>query len=83
MLKKYFVRVSYPDITVSGCPDIQTSFQLYDYSGKAAAERARQFAMAIVKDMLKHNKINPYIIDLVAADMVVILSVKALEDGKQ
>ena len=80
-MRKYFVRITYPDITVSGCPDIQTTFQMWSETGYRAAEKAKQWGIVIIGDMMRYNGISPYIIDYTAASLVKVLSVKAMEDS--
>ena len=78
-MKKYFVRIGYPDLLTEGQPIIQSSFILWGDSGAAVAYRAFRWGVTIVVDMLKQCKSNPFEAELAAEKMVEILSVKHME----
>lgn len=73
---KWVVKIIYPDIETAGCPNIETTFVLYADTPQKAEKRAFYNGVAIVRDMLHYNRINPYIIEQVATEMVSVVWVR-------
>lgn len=80
---KYYVKISYPDINIPSAPETTAVFAIYARNSEKAIERAYHWGLAIVKDILKHNKVNPYEIDLVAPTLVCVVRCSLWEANKQ
>ena len=73
---KYYVKVSYPDLHIISNPEAQAVFTVYANSSEKAAARGYHWGVAIVKDIMRHIQVNPYEIDLVAPELVKVVSVR-------
>lgn len=78
---KYYVKISFPDMNVPTAPETTVVFAIYARNDVKAAERGYHWGVAIVKDILRHNKVNPYEIDLVAPELVKIIKCKLWDAG--
>ena len=73
---KYYVKISFPDLNIPTTPETTAVFSIYARNSEKAVERACYWGVAIVKDIMKHNKINPFEIDLAAPALVKVVSCK-------
>ena len=80
---KFYVKVTYPDMNIPTCPEVTTVFTIYAKNSEKAVERAFHWGVAIVKDILIHNQINPYTIDLVAPELVRVVKCRLWEAQQQ
>lgn len=69
-MRKYAVRIIYPDLYAPGCPNVSASFIIQARTPEEAEQKAFYYALAAVKDMLKRIGENPYMIDTVAFDLI-------------
>lgn len=81
-MQKFYVKITFPDITMPGCPDLQTVFSVYDDNHQKAAERAWHWGVAVMRDMMHHNKLSPHIIEQVAPELVRIVSVRLWRENQ-
>lgn len=72
---KYYVKISFPDLNVPTVPETTVIFAIYARNSEKATERGYHWGVAIVKDIMRHNGINPYEIDLVAPELVKVVKV--------
>lgn len=75
-MRKYAVRIAYPDLYAPGCPYVSVSYVILAKSPDEAQQKAFYYALAAVKDMLKRTGENPYVIDVVAYDLIVVKHVR-------
>lgn len=80
---KYAVRLIYPDLYAAGCPNVSVSYHILANSPDEAGQKAYYYALAAVKDMLKRIGENPYMIDVIAYDLIKIKHIKVWEDRRQ
>ena len=57
---KYYVKISFPDFNIPSAPETTTVFSIYAPNSEKAVERAYHWGLAIMADIMKHNKISPY-----------------------
>lgn len=75
MIHKYYAKISYPDITSPQYPEIIAIFALYEETQRAAIHKAKEWGVAIVRQMMRKNSISPYEADLAAPELVKVLKV--------
>ena len=78
----YYVKVLYPDLTLPNAPELQTIFMVYAANSEAAIEKGFQFGLAVVREMMRRNRISPYEIDYAASALVRVIQVKRWQ-GKE
>lgn len=59
-MKKFFIKIAFPDITLPQIPEVITSFPVIAETAQQAANKAHRWGIAMVRDMMRHNGINPY-----------------------
>lgn len=74
-MNRYYVKVCYPDIKQPQCPELTAVFMVYAETQQKAAERAWHWGVVVMRDMMRHNGINPYEIDIVAPELVKVIRV--------
>lgn len=79
-MRKYAVRLTYPDLYAAGCPNVSVSYHIMAYTPDEAEQKAFYYALAAVKDMLKRIGENPYMIDTIAFDLIKVKFVREWED---
>lgn len=79
-MRKYAVRLIYPDLYAVGCPNVSASFIIQANTPGEAEQKAFYYALAAVKDMLKRIGENPYTIDVIAFDLIKVKHVVEWED---
>lgn len=80
---KYAVRLIYPDLYAAGCPNVSVSYHILANTPAEAEQKAFYYALAAVKDMLKRVGENPYMIDIVAYDLIKVKFVREWEERRQ
>lgn len=81
-MRKYAVRLIYPDLYAPGCPNVSASYLILANSPDEAQQKAFYYAIAAVKDMLKRIGENPYMIDAVAYELIKIKHTTIWEDRR-
>jgi hypothetical protein len=79
-MRKYAVRLIYPDLYAPGCPNVSVSYHILANTPEEAEQKAFYYALAAVKDMLKRIGENPYMIDVIAFDLIKVKHTKIWED---
>lgn len=79
-MRKYAVRLIYPDLYSPGCPNVSASFIIQANTPDEAEQKAFYYALAAVKDMLKRIGENPYMIDVIAFNLIKVKHTKVWED---
>lgn len=75
-MRKYAVRISYPDLYAPKCPNVSVSYIIQAATFDEAERKAYYYALAAVKDMLKRIGENPHMIDYVAFELITVKHVR-------